>query len=302
MVSLLSWLFGKQGILIQNGYSMLLGLGKESTLRFLLWKYVAAIVLTSVFASLHPTSGSVSQIAELSVSGFNRLQVDYPDALHSKVSGDCPILIAFDAAVGNLLVDGELPACVLPPGGLEALKLPEPTLLWHALDPHDGSLAEGDDDGSDNEVGGQARWRYPWPCPLHICRLAPHLKSLDSLKVVLEESAAVLVGPAEAFVITDNLESSVPVDRTIAPWQVKMDFVTMLYDRWVLANTDNIVDRHLGGDGSPIAGFRFLCLREETFTMTRGTTALLTAIPLSSLVGFLRGRHRLGMQRLCTLL
>ena len=212
-----------------------------------------------------------SQIAELTRPAFDRFQLAHPRALHLKSPSEVPILIAFNSSIAELVVDGEFPVLVLPYGGRTALKLQTPAFPWCVLDPpeNDDAASSDDDDGGAHAVSGKDSWRYPWPCPLHVCRLAPHLRNLSSLGSVLQESAALLVGPDESFNLTEGLEGSVPGDRTIAAWQVKMDQVAMAYDRHIMATEDSERDIHLCADGSPQAGYHFMCIREESFTMSR---------------------------------
>ena len=177
-----------------------------------------------------------NQVAELNASGFKRIQLAHPGLFHDRVSTDVPILIAFSSTVAELIVTGSIFLCVLPAGGREALKLPEAISTFDELDPLDGLGADGSGDELDDEAGASSsQWRYRWPCPLHICRLAPNLRTVSSLESVLRDAAALLVGPEEAFYVTENLHEALPSDRTIAKWQVKMDMVGMLYDRFLFS-------------------------------------------------------------------
>ena len=96
----------------------------------------------------------------------------------------------------------------------------------------------------------------------------PHLRNLESLQVVLEEAAAILVGAEGSFDITESLSSNCPMDRTVASWQIKMDQVAMLYDRYLMQD-DFEADRHLCLDQSPVHKLHVLCIREEVFYMSR---------------------------------
>ena len=58
----------------------------------------------------------------------------------------------------------------------------------------------------------------------------------------------------------------VPSDRTLLHWQGKFDLLSMLWSRETLATSTDLVDRHLSADGSPQAGYHFLCAREDVFS------------------------------------
>ena len=109
--------------------------------------------------------------------------------MHSKSAADVPVLFAFSEQVAKGLVVSDLHLLVLPAGGSDSLRLPVPVSQWHDLDAYDDEA-----DGSESDGDAAMAWRDQWPCPLPVCRLSPHLRNLQSLHVVLEEAAAVLVG------------------------------------------------------------------------------------------------------------
>ena len=205
-------------------------------------------------------------VAELNHNSFARVQLLFPEALYGRTEQDTPVLLAMSARVAEETMEG-MDLFVLPPRGLQALRITTPKHSWNQLtemhmdsDSDDVENADGDD---------QKSWsRYPWPCPLHVVRLSSHLRSLDGIKEVLCESAAIMSGSEQGFLESERLDNSAPADRTVVAWQIKMDFMAMLSDREVLATSGDHLDLHLGSDQSPQAGYQFMCTREEEFRMS----------------------------------
>ena len=154
-----------------------------------------------------------NQTAELTRECFWHLQLRNPETLASSSSTDVPVLFAFSSVVADGVLEGSLPLLVLPPLGLQSLRLPTPRHTWEELQPLPGDLDFEDtlsDYDEDDGDGTQHRSPYRWPCPVHVCRLARHLQSLNSLMSVLKESAAVICGGEDGFLLSDGLSESCP--------------------------------------------------------------------------------------------
>ena len=80
---------------------------------------------------------------------------------------------------------------------------------------------------------------------------------------MLSEFASLVVGPESAFEITDQISTITPHETTITAWQIRMDLLTLLWEREQLT-TDDICQRYLCADMSPVARYHWLCAREET--------------------------------------
>ena len=186
------------------------------------------------------------------------------------------MVIALSESIATEVVSGDLSVIVLPALGPQSLSLSVPTAVRAEFDEFD--LGDTDDESND-----ERKWhRYQWPLPLHMVRLASRIKNMIELSTVLHEAACVLFGPEEAFKQTEHLEASAPSDRIVLAWQIRFDWLSMLWDRELLAMlaVGTIVDRHLGADQSPRCGYQFLCAREEAYFTTEDQAAyacLLTA-------------------------
>ena len=66
-----------------------------------------------------------------------------------------------------------------------------------------------------------------------------------SLRAVLVQSAAVLMGPEEAFAAEERLAGNTPHQTTISAWQIRMGLITMLWQREGVKG-DTLQHRHLG--------------------------------------------------------
>ena len=205
-----------------------------------------------------------NQIAEVTPACFERLLLASP-SLYGRKASDVPLLIAFSKAVAEEVADGILPVVVLPAHAAAALRVPLPTARREEFDPLDEPECPGD--VGDADLANEHRWRrYQWPLPLHIIRLASRLKNISDVTVVLRESACILSGPEAAFLQTENMSESLPTERTVLAWQIKLDWLTMISDRQELAATTDSVDRHVCADLSPQHGHHFMRAREEVFS------------------------------------
>ena len=164
------------------------------------------------------------------------------------------MIFAFSEATARHIADRSCPIVVLPANGYSDLRLHRPTELLES----DHELDDVDHDNRD--------WnRFPFTVALHTTKLSWLLRDTKNVQAVLSESAAVLLGPEEGYLVSDRIKGITPHQTTISAWQVRMDLLTLLYQREEL-KSDMINIRHLGGDMSPIKGWHWLCCREETIT------------------------------------
>jgi hypothetical protein len=209
----------------------------------------------------HSTYGELSASTFISLKACNACESSSVHVLgdsldESAKPGNIPVLFAFSDAIARDACRGTLPYMVVLPHVCEHLGLPPPTLH---------TRSDSVDVASKRDF-----LRYPWPCPLHVVKLSWGLKPPEYMQTTIHQSAALLVGPEDAFDATLGIEDRLPSVSTIYDWQVKMDMLTSLWER-VLLSHDNFTVRHLAADMSPQVSYNFLCMREERFSLPMDT-------------------------------